>query len=224
MLLQREGCSVGILRPPSTEMSRLLRDQVDPKRSVGAAESAAHADDQIDWMVEMFRMAAVDAGLKLNVTQYQMHGLDSTRPLGRKRTRRFAENDILATIDPTPAAYSFTTGIRDGHPLQRAVLAYTDPQEFEDAGQLLGTGIVHVVARGLDEHQYALRRVFAICVSTDDVTAANRFAGNAKVVRSAVFYPEIPVTETARRDGELAEPLDATTARRGLIVEGKPRA
>jgi hypothetical protein len=214
------GCSVGILRPPSVEMSRLLSDQVDRRRSVSAAEKAAHVDEQIDQIVEMFRMAADGLDMRLNVTQYQMHGFDM-RPLGRKRGRRFGQNDILATIDPTPAAYAFTTGTRDHHPLQRAVVAYTDPAEFEDAQALLGTGKVDMVGTRLNEHHYALRRVFAICTTLYEDQAANRFDANAKVVRQAVLYPRIPLQETARHEGELLEPGDAISSRqaRRFFVE-----
>lgn len=223
-MLNKQGCSVGILRPPTTEMSRMISDQVERKRSVGAAEEAGHLDEQIDQMVEMFRMATADLNMKLAVTQYQLHGLDTLRVLSKRRTRNVAQNDILATINPTAGVYAFATGLR-GHPLQRAVVAYTDPQQFEDSAQLLGTGVVDMVVQKADEHQYALRRVFALCTSPHEDEAANRFSGNARVVRQAVLYPFIPPAEIARHDGELAVPWDRLGDEecRDLLVENRPQ-
>lgn len=222
MLLRRDGCSVGILRPPTTEMSRLMRDQVDRKRSVGEAEEAAHVDEQIDQMVEMFRMAVEGLGMKFFVTQYQLHGLDALRVVSRRRTRNIAENDILATINPTPSTYAFTTGLH-GNPLHRAVLAYTDPQTFEDSAQLLGTGVMDIVGREQSEHQHALRRVFAVYVSPHEATAANRFSGNANIVRQAVLYPDVAPVETTRHTDDLLIPFDRVCDEecRGLFVDAK---
>ncbi|HRH93967.1 MAG TPA: hypothetical protein PKV72_05565 [Candidatus Peribacteria bacterium] len=222
--MKRVGCSVGILRPPATEMSRLLSDQVDRKREVGEAEQAAHLDEQIDQMAEMFRMAVEGLGMHLNITQYQLHGTDRLRVLSRKRTRNVRENDILATIDPPPSVYAFTTGLQ-GNPLQRAVLAYTDAQEFADSAQLLGSNVVHMVGKQLDEHTFALRRVFALYTSPDEATAANRFDRNAKVVRQAVLYPEIPPDERPRNDGEIVIPFDRLGEDdcRGLFRESRSK-
>lgn len=222
--MNRVGCSIGILRPPAVEMSRLMYDQVDRQRSVGDAEAAAHLDEQIEQMAEMFRMAVEGLGMKLRITQYQLHGLERLHVLSRKRSRNVRENDILATIDPPPSVYSYATGLQ-GNPLQRAVIAYTDAREFEDSAQLLSANVVEMVGKHQDEHTFALRRVFALYTSPDEVTAANRFDGNAKVVRQAVLYPEIPPDERPRNDGEIVIPFERLGDKecRGLFRESRSK-
>ncbi len=203
----------------------MMQDQVDRKRSIGAAEKAAHLDEQIDQMVEMFRMAAESLGLRLHVTQYQMHGLTDARPFGRKRGRNVRRNDILATIDPTPGVYSYATGLLD-HPLQRAVIAYTDPDDFADSAQLLAAGAVPMVSLGQDEHHFAMRRVFAVYTSPHETEAANLFSANANVVRRAVLYPQNPPLEQPRRHDEIIIPLEqlCDAEARRLLVERKTDA
>lgn len=188
-----KNVAVGILRPSSTEHSRLMRDEVDPScNGEGNSEYAEHVNSRIAELRQMFQEAAQKLRVKCALTEYQLHDDDSgiAVPLHR-RAQCAAECDILVTYDPTPTQFNFVTRSR-GNYLQRAVMAFSDREQISNSLTFLAASTVPIFAQA--QERYA-QRIFALHLPLNDEVAANSYQDNLKVVRAAVRYPYIESEE-----------------------------
>jgi len=183
-----KNVEIGLLRPSNVAHARLLQDQGDS----GTAERDDRMDSRIAELRTMFEEAAETLGVKFAVTEYQLfdHENHPSVPSG-KRGRNIIENDILVTYDPSPLHYNFATRLR-AHPLQRAVVAFSDRKELMDVASFLGAQRVPLIQA---TQELCVQRIFALHLPLNDDVAAAQYRTNLSIVMNAMRYPDIQPQE-----------------------------
>lgn len=199
----REPCTIGVLRPACTQRTRLLRHAYGP-RDVSEAERDFGMDRIIESIREMLDEAAASAGIRIGVTEYQLFRERGEAVIaGRKRVRRMIENDVLVALDPDPLEFAFVS-TPSNHPLQRAVVAFTDRETLMDHAPLTGACKVEMI--GLSGvRQSVLQRMFVLHTPVNEDAESTLFRGNVNVVARALQYPNVrPIARYERpvADGE----------------------
>ncbi len=135
---ESKNVAVGILRPPNVAYSKLWRDS-DECTNPSDAIYSEQLNERIHDLREMFVEATDAVGVKLAVTEYQLHNDNGhIVPMGKRRARNAVSNDILVTFDPTASQYNFVTRPRP-HALQRSLIAFSDMDTLADLTSLLST-------------------------------------------------------------------------------------
>lgn len=181
-----KNVEIGILRPPNIAHTRLLRDFIDQSTDRSTAERNQHMDSRIEELRSMFEEAAEKIGVRFSVTEYQLFENErGVATVTGKRARCVKANDILVTYDPSPTAYNFVTRSRI-HPLQRALVAFSDRDELMEVASLLGVQKVPLISSKQEE---CVQRIFALHLPLNDDAASMQHAHNLSVVMNAMRYP-----------------------------------
>jgi hypothetical protein len=125
-------CIVTLLRPQGTSREDFLR---------GECLNKDFYNERIDQWLEFYRKEilgiAHEKSISLIMREYQIF---HERPvMGRKRRRMiFEESDVLTTINPPDILLAFIQASVRNKSEMRAIIAYSDREEFEEAFPILG--------------------------------------------------------------------------------------
>lgn len=200
-----ETINVGILRPSKASLTG-LPDSVAGGEDDVLTEYFDRLFDRTSEMSRLFREASENSGIHIgSITEYQMFGDNSgkVRLMSAKSARHAHQNEILASLDPTPSQMAFTTTLLR-HPVQRAVVARTGLDMFDRQAAIVGTQKIRSLGSLVKQ---GLQRVFALHLPINDDAAAEAFQQNVEIVGRSLRYPDLPsIPYTADPDTFLIEP------------------
>ncbi len=201
--MKNEGLTVGILRPPLLSRVQEEQQKHEPTLSVAQSRWVEIVERRIAEIRELFEIVSDQLSTRLHLTEHQLFNQENGMPpLGRRRARLIAERDVLVAIDPTPVQYNFVTIPRQSHPLQRAVIAYTDSGAMQDSISLFSAGRVQLL---YGTEKTAIQRVFTLLIPLEDGQAADLDAQHRQTISKVILYPDIPFNISAYNPAQLLD-------------------
>lgn len=190
---------VGILRPPETAASVEFRDAIIDYDGDELAEhlkiGTLRFDTVTDTMIADFRLMIEEVAdgleIPIRVYEYQTHEFNghTLDTMGKKRRRDFLENDLLASLNPTPSQCALMIEGAQINPRQRVAAAFSRPSELLDTGRYLTAKKMPLLGIREGETRGAIMRAFPLHLSPNEDQRAVDTQASKEVLKKALCYP-----------------------------------
>lgn len=189
-------CDIAILRPIEAGFDSLYSQKLDPSEKI----YAERVDGIIDTVRSLLDITAEELGIQTEVTEYQLHknAKGEASFLSLKRSRRVSEKDLIVTVDPSAAEFSYISNATRA-PMTRGLIAFTSTEQFENMQLLIAAKATMVMNLMNGELGYSsISRLFPIKVPLQADDQATHYEQNMTTVKRAFQYPYIPPSTSNR--------------------------